>query len=115
LRSCSIPHGQAESSGDEKSIFRFDTFGDEQFWTETLQMQQVIKSVSPRAAAVVQIHMPSDSDGSRVGFDPVGLLMQPGQTLRWSRRGSFEQRYRGGLVGRVLPLPESGVGRARCE
>jgi plastocyanin len=32
---------------------------------------------------VVEIHMRSDSDGGHVGFDPVGLLIQPGQTLRW--------------------------------
>jgi plastocyanin len=27
--------------------------------------------------------MRSDAEGSRVGFDPVGLLTQPGQTVRW--------------------------------
>ena len=74
-----------------------------------------IETYGVRFPIVGQIHMRSDSDESRLGFDPVGLLIQPGQTLRWSRRGSFEQRYRGGLVGRVLPQPESGVGRARCE
>jgi hypothetical protein len=34
-------------------------------------------------SAVVEIHMRSDADGGHVGFDPVGLLIQPGQTLRW--------------------------------
>ena len=34
-----------------KRIFRFDTYGDETFWTDTLQLQRVIRrSVSPRAA-----------------------------------------------------------------
>jgi plastocyanin len=33
--------------------------------------------------AVVEISMRSDADGGHVGFDPVGLLIQPGQTLRW--------------------------------
>jgi plastocyanin len=32
---------------------------------------------------LVEIHMRSDSDGAHVGFDPVGLLIQPGRTLRW--------------------------------
>lgn len=31
----------------------------------------------------VAIHMVSDQDGSQVGFDPIGLLIQPGQTVRW--------------------------------
>jgi hypothetical protein len=36
---------------DGQSIFRFDTFGDEQFWTETLQLHAVIESsVSPIVA-----------------------------------------------------------------
>ena len=41
---------------------------------------------SIRAAApnrVIEIHMKSDPMGSVVGFDPVGVLIQPGQTVRW--------------------------------
>jgi plastocyanin len=34
-------------------------------------------------SAVVTIRMRSDADGGHVGFDPVGLLIQPGQMLRW--------------------------------
>ena len=37
-----------------KEIFRYDTFGDEQYWTDTLRMHEVIQSaVSPRAALSV--------------------------------------------------------------
>ena len=32
-----------------REIFRFDTFGDEQLWTTTLQMHTVIPSLTPRA------------------------------------------------------------------
>ena len=35
------------------------------------------------AAEVVEIHMRSDPSGGVVGFDPVGVLLQPGQTVRW--------------------------------
>jgi plastocyanin len=35
------------------------------------------------APDVVEIHMRSDPEGSHVGFDPVGLLIRPGQTVRW--------------------------------
>jgi cytochrome c553 len=39
---------------DGQSIFRFDTFGDETFWTDTLHMHQVIeKGVSPKTALSV--------------------------------------------------------------
>src|SRR5262245_32653046 len=47
--SVALPGSQAQQDGE--SIFRFDTFGSEQFWTDELRMQQVIaQSVSPRAA-----------------------------------------------------------------
>jgi plastocyanin len=36
-----------------------------------------------RAADVVEIRMKSDPSGGVVGFDPVGVLLQPGQTVRW--------------------------------
>lgn len=35
------------------------------------------------AAEVVEIHMRSDPSGGVVGFDPVGVFLQPGQTVRW--------------------------------
>jgi hypothetical protein len=38
---------------DGRQIFRFDTFGDEQLWTETLQMHQALASVSPADALSV--------------------------------------------------------------
>ena len=34
-------------------------------------------------AKVVEIHMRSNPDGSAVGFDPVGILIPPGATVRW--------------------------------
>src|SRR5262249_13642578 len=39
---------------DGKRIFRFDTFGDETFWTDTLRMHEVIRTgVSPAIALSV--------------------------------------------------------------
>ncbi len=35
------------------------------------------------AAGVVEIHMMSDTLGTKVWFDPVGIRIQPGQTVRW--------------------------------
>jgi cytochrome c553 len=56
-----LSHGQSQTSADGKSIFRFDTFGDEQLWTDTLQMQQALKNVSPRTALSVGLKVDSDA------------------------------------------------------
>jgi hypothetical protein len=40
-----------EQSG--RSIFRFDTFGDEQLWTDVLRMHEVLSTVTPRTALSV--------------------------------------------------------------
>jgi len=45
-----------------KSIFRFDTFGDETFWTDTLRMHEVIRdSVSPVTALSVGLKVDADA------------------------------------------------------
>jgi len=36
-----------------------------------------------RAAGVVEIRMRSDPQGATVWFDPIGLWLPPGQTVRW--------------------------------
>jgi plastocyanin len=36
-----------------------------------------------RSASLVEIRMRSDVRGEHVGFDPIGVLIQPGQTVRW--------------------------------
>jgi plastocyanin len=36
-----------------------------------------------RSASPVEIRMRSDARGEHVGFDPIGILIQPGQTVRW--------------------------------
>ncbi|HYC50643.1 MAG TPA: c-type cytochrome [Gemmatimonadaceae bacterium] len=45
-----------------KEIFRYDTFGDEQYWTDTLRMHEVIQgAVSPRAALGVGLKVDVDA------------------------------------------------------
>jgi cytochrome c553 len=45
-----------------KTIFRFDTFGDETFWTDTLRMHEVIRtSVSPNTALGVGLKVDADA------------------------------------------------------
>jgi mono/diheme cytochrome c family protein len=45
-----------------QQIFRFDTFGDEQFWTDTARMHEVVqKSVSPTTALSVGLKVDADA------------------------------------------------------
>ena len=45
-----------------REIFRFDTFGDEKYWTDTLRMHEVIQgAVSPRAALGVGLKVDLDA------------------------------------------------------
>jgi mono/diheme cytochrome c family protein len=45
-----------------RDIFRFDTFGDEKYWTDTLRMHEVIQSgVSPATALSVGLKVDADS------------------------------------------------------
>ena len=46
---------------DGQSIFRFDTFGDEQLWTDVLHMHEVLPGVSPRTALTVGLKVDSDA------------------------------------------------------
>jgi hypothetical protein len=46
---------------DGQSIFRFDTFGDEQLWTDVLRMHEVIPGVDPATALAVGLKVDVDA------------------------------------------------------
>lgn len=49
-------------SAEGRRIFRFDTFGDEQFWTDTARMHEVVQSsVSPNLALKVGLKVDADA------------------------------------------------------
>jgi mono/diheme cytochrome c family protein len=54
------PQSSAKAS-EGRHIFRFDTFGDEQLWTDTLQMHHAIAAVSPAAALGVGLKVDVDA------------------------------------------------------
>jgi hypothetical protein len=56
-----VSHGQSQSSSEGQFIFRFDTFGDEQLWTDTLRLQDALRNVSPRTALSVGLKVDSDA------------------------------------------------------
>ena len=53
-------HGKAQAE-DGKQIFRYDTFGDEQFWTDVLRMEEAIATVSPATALAVGLKVDIDA------------------------------------------------------
>ena len=44
---------EASARADGREIFRFDTFGDEQLWTDVLRMHEVVAKVDPATALAV--------------------------------------------------------------
>jgi len=49
------------SRPDGQAIFRFDTFGDEQLWTDVLRMHEVVSTVSPATALGVGLKVDVDA------------------------------------------------------
>lgn len=65
-----LPTGAGPESNDRspqtlaegQRIFRYDTFGDEQFWTDTARMHEVVqKSVSPKTALSVGLKVDAEA------------------------------------------------------
>src|SRR4029453_14568400 len=46
---------------DGQTIFRFDTFGDEQLWTSVLRMHEVVATVDPATALSVGLKVDVDA------------------------------------------------------
>jgi hypothetical protein len=103
------------AAGEGRTIFRFDTFGDEQLWTDTLQMHKVIETVSPRTALSVGLKVDSDAlpadvikaiKAGQVNLD------DPAVTLQLLRLNAVI-----GVVGRVVDnhLASVGVTCALCH
>jgi len=64
------------------------------------------------AAPVVEIRMRGNADGSKVWYDPVGVLIEPGQVLRWVNtdpgNAHTSTAYHPRNNGRPLRIPEGG-------
>ena len=102
---------------DGKSIFRFDTFGDETFWTDTLRMHEVIRtSVSPVTALSVGLKVDADALPAAVKAGIVDKsidLNSPATTVALLKLGAVV-----GLVGQVdatNTLQRVGITCALCH
>ena len=65
------------------------------------------------AGEVVEIAMQGRGDGSRVWFDPIGILIKPGQTIRWTNRNQGNSHtataYSPNNFSRPLRMPKSAL------
>lgn len=65
------------------------------------------------AVEAVEIVMQGTPDGSHVWFDPVGILVQPGQTIRWTNRDPGNSHtvtsYDPSLFERPRRIPEGAT------
>ena len=66
-----VPNGvSSQTLAEGRRIFRFDTFGDEQFWTDTLRLHEVVeRSVDPTTALKMGLKVDADAL-------PPGILQQ---------------------------------------
>src|SRR5688572_28861488 len=58
--------GIKDKRADGRTIFRFDTFGDEQLWTDTLRMNEPLEGVTPAMALALGLKVDSEALPSSV-------------------------------------------------
>ena len=73
-----------------KDIFRFDTYGDETFWTDTLRMHEVISAVDPTTALSVGLKVDAERFPRSGAGDPSGAisLNDPATTVALLKLGA---------------------------
>src|SRR5687767_547848 len=102
-----LSHSQAKPKGnkhDGQFIFRFDTFGDEDLWTDILRMHEVLQSsVSPRTALSVGLKV--DSTVLPPNFLAKADLDSPATTVELLRRNAVV-----GVVAKVENRRITSVG-----
>src|SRR6476661_7529314 len=55
------PRARSNGHRDGRDIFRFDTFGDEQLWTDVLRMHEVLPNVDPKTALSVGLKVDAEA------------------------------------------------------
>ena len=82
---------------DGRCIFRRDTFGDEQLWTDILRLQEVVQTLSPTMALAIGLKVDSDAVPASVLAsadltDPATTVLTAGRTCirSESHRGSVK-------------------------
>lgn len=69
-----------------------------------------VRPASVLAGNIVEIVMQGKADGSHVWYDPIGIHIQPGQTIRWTNRDAGNSHtvtaYHPELFDRPRRIPE---------
>jgi mono/diheme cytochrome c family protein len=111
VRSTSDAKPPADRSPNGQLIFRFDTFGDEQLWTDTLRLHEVIQSsVSPATALAVGLKV--DAAALPPDFLATHDLNDPATTVELIKLNAVV-----GVVGKVSGknLKSVGITCALCH
>jgi len=65
---------------------------------------------------IVEIRMWGGKDGAKVGFDPIGILVEPGQTVQWLLDSSvhtgalpFDHFVNNPRTAQWRPVPDAAV------
>lgn len=70
-----------------------------------------LSSVAVWGGEMVEIKMQGRDDGSQVWFDPIGILIKPGQTVRWTNLNPGNSHtttaYNPANFGRPLRMPKT--------
>jgi plastocyanin len=68
-------------------------------------------TVRPALADIIAIRLRSDALGTQVWFDPVGVLIEPGQTVRWVNEANVHTStaYHPTNDGHALRIPETAA------
>jgi mono/diheme cytochrome c family protein len=108
---CIVPPASSQREPTGQEIFRFDTFGDEQFWTGTLRMNEVIQSsLSPTMALSVGLKV--DAEAVPAGVLASADLNSPATTVALIGLNAVV-----GIMGRVEggQLRQVGITCALCH
>jgi len=79
LMACNNEKSDPEAEFDPQATFRFDTFGDEVLWTDTLRWNEVVTTVNPVTALAVGLKV--DSEVLPPGLLQTADLDDPATTL----------------------------------
>lgn len=80
------------------------------WWSGSLAAATTLPALAAFAGSVIDIEMSGRPDGSKVWFDLYGLLIRPGQTVRWTNRDPSNAHtatsYHPDIYDRARRIPE---------
>lgn len=74
-----------------------------------LALQIPMPSIAAATGKVVEVRLMMSADGTRVYFDPIGIHIQPGDTVRWIQVGNYHSvaAYHPANGNHELRVPEN--------